>query len=101
MVLEVFMTGHGPSKTGATGTMRVSCNWDIRGVASLLGESTSGIRLGWCLLQQFLFSRPRWVYCHAEVCGVVVDILPLHTDRFRSASRPTNELDECAYQQEA
>ncbi|KAJ6126038.1 hypothetical protein N7471_010531 [Penicillium samsonianum] len=43
VVSEVFTTGHGLSRTGTTGTMRVRCSWDIRGVALPLGESTSSI----------------------------------------------------------
>lgn len=41
------------------GTTRVSCNWDIRGVALPLGESINIVRLGWFLRQLFLFSLLR------------------------------------------
>jgi len=96
VAFEVFMTGHGPSKTETTETTHANCSWDIREVVSVLGESTNSGHLGWCLLQPFLFSWPRWVYYHASVYGVMADIPPLGTDRFRSNSRPTNELDEHA-----
>jgi hypothetical protein len=69
VVFEVFTTERGLSRTGTTGTMRASCNWDIRGVALPPGESTSIVRLGWFLRQLFLFSLLRWVYL-SEACGL-------------------------------
>lgn len=93
VVFEVFTTGHGLSRTGTTGTMRVSCNSDIRGVALPLGESTSIVHLGWFLRQLFLFSLPRWVYL-SEVCGVVTDIPQFYTDSFHSAFWASDKLDE-------
>lgn len=102
MVSEVFMTGHGPSKTETTGTTRASCSSDIKEAVLLLGESTSSRHLGWCLLQPSLFWWPRWVYYHPEAYGVMANILSLGTDRFCSDSRPANELDEHAiWQHEA
>lgn len=93
VVFEVSTTGHGLSRTGTTGTMRVSCNWVIRRVALPLGESTSIVHLGWFLRQLFLFSLLRWVYL-SEVCGVVTDIPQLYTDSFYSALWAPDELDE-------